>query len=603
MANSNDKSASNRVFVRTTVALLLTIQAVLLGYSATCHSPTLDEPASLAAGVSNWTLRRFELYRVNPPLVRLVAAAPVVVAGCETDWSHIDASPGARSEFAVGADFIHANGARSVTLLRMARWAVIPFSLLGGILCFQWSRRIWNRDAAGLVSLFLWTFEPLLLAHAELITSDCAATSTGIGAGYFFCRWLQRQNWSHSLAAGAMLGAAVLAKSVWIILFGLWPVLAIVWWRSAHKRPTTANTPIHWSLTQLGLLLVTGCYVINIGYSFRGTCQRLDEFVFVSNTLSGKPTGDHVGNRFQGTLAGMIPVPFPAQFVMGIDSQKKDFESHTQQSYLRGQWQDGGWWYYYIYGLGVKSSHGTQILILVAVLASVLSRRQSRHFARHRDGVPRQPDMLVLSSTAGAVLLLVSSQLEFTHHVRYVLPVLGLLTVFAGGAVCLLDLFSSAWRRVVYVILQACLVANIVSLLSTYPHHLAYFNELSGGPRRGHLHLLNSNLDWGQDLLSFRSWLSENSDERPVFLAYYGLFNPADIGVSGTQPIPDHRPEQPVPGLYAVSKEVLYGGGHLAYGGTGPTWYSRSPTWLFTDATRVKSFGYTIELFDIKGGD
>jgi hypothetical protein len=39
------------------------------------------------------------------------------------------------------------------------------------------------------------------------------------------------------------------------------------------------------------------------------------------------------------------------------------------------------------------------------------------------------------------------------------------------------------------------------SLVTIYPHQLAYFNELAGGPRNGHKYLLGSSLDWGQDLL------------------------------------------------------------------------------------------------------
>jgi hypothetical protein len=48
--------------------LLLAIQAGLLAWSATRHSPSVDEMGHLAAGVSHWELGRFDLYRVNPPL-------------------------------------------------------------------------------------------------------------------------------------------------------------------------------------------------------------------------------------------------------------------------------------------------------------------------------------------------------------------------------------------------------------------------------------------------------------------------------------------------------------------------------------------------------
>ncbi|MDX1968249.1 MAG: hypothetical protein SFV23_13820, partial [Planctomycetaceae bacterium] len=166
-----------------TVVLLLATQAGLLAYSATRHSPTFLEPAFLASGVSHWQFGRFELYRVNPPLVRMVAALPVLAVGCETDWSRFYDGPGSRAEFPIGEDFIKANGPRSIPLFFYARWACIPFALIGGYFAYRWSKDLYG-PAAGLFSLWLWTFEPNLLAHAELITPDSACTSFGIAAGY-----------------------------------------------------------------------------------------------------------------------------------------------------------------------------------------------------------------------------------------------------------------------------------------------------------------------------------------------------------------------------------------------------------------------------------
>ena len=65
--------------------LLLAIHAVLLAWCAWHDSPTTDEVAHLPAGISHWHLGRFDLFRVNPPLVRMVAALPVIAAGAETD--------------------------------------------------------------------------------------------------------------------------------------------------------------------------------------------------------------------------------------------------------------------------------------------------------------------------------------------------------------------------------------------------------------------------------------------------------------------------------------------------------------------------------------
>ena len=129
------------------LAGILSVHAALLAYSATCHSPTMLEPAQLASGLANWQLERFEAYRVNPPLVRMVAAIPVLIMGCETNWQRYYDGPGARAEFFLGRDFIRANGERSILLFIAARWACIPFSVLGAYFAYRWAFELYGAAA------------------------------------------------------------------------------------------------------------------------------------------------------------------------------------------------------------------------------------------------------------------------------------------------------------------------------------------------------------------------------------------------------------------------------------------------------------------------
>ena len=124
--------ATSLRFERVALVALLAIHAVILAWGAATKSPTLNEPGHLVAGISYWMFNRFDVYSVNPPLVRLVAALPVMAAGCETDWKSFYSGPGARPEMAMGQDFCHANGRRTFFLMTLARLACIPFALLGG---------------------------------------------------------------------------------------------------------------------------------------------------------------------------------------------------------------------------------------------------------------------------------------------------------------------------------------------------------------------------------------------------------------------------------------------------------------------------------------
>src|SRR6202158_4789086 len=216
------------------VALLLT-HAGLLAYAATKHSPTIDEVGHLPAGISHWQFGRFDLYRVNPPLVRMVAALPLLFQRPEIAWSKYTDAPGARPEFAIGRDLISTNGERSFWYFTLARWACIPFSLLGGYVSFRWARELYG-DLAGLLALTLWCFCPNILGNAQMIAPDTGAAAFGVAAGYLFWHWLRERTWPRAIAAGAVLGLAELTKTSWIILFALWPLLTIIYFLANQNR-------------------------------------------------------------------------------------------------------------------------------------------------------------------------------------------------------------------------------------------------------------------------------------------------------------------------------------------------------------------------------
>jgi hypothetical protein len=551
---------------RALAAALLAVHAGLLACSATRHSPTIDEVGHLAAGLSHWQLGRFDLYRVNPPLVRSVAVVPVLVAQPKTDWSAYSDEPGARPEFDIGRDLIAANGARSFWFFTLARWACIPFSLLGGWVCFRWARELYG-DWPGLLALALWCFEPNVLAHAQMITPDTGAAAFGLAAAYCFRRWLKEPGWLRAIAAGAVLGLALLTKTTWILLFALWPTLWLAW-----KLPERRGLPLRaWlkQAAQLGLTLLCGLYLLNLGYGFEGGLERLGSYPFVSESLGGPAVAEAGagarGNRFDGSWLGELPVPVPRNYLLGIDVQKRDFEAHYW-SYLRGEWRREGWWYYYLYALAVKVPLGVWGL---ALLAAGLGLARRGYAAGWREE-------LFLLTPAAVVLALVSAETGFNHHLRYVLPVFPFAFVWMSKAARAFQR-KERWAAVLTGGLAAWAV---VSSLLVYPHSLSYFNEAAGGPANGGTHLVDSNIDWGQDLLYLKEWLDAHPEARPLHLAYFGFCDPRVAGIEFELPPtgpttaeevagPKGRELGPKPGWYAVSVTLLHGYGFSLPSGRG----------------------------------
>jgi hypothetical protein len=538
----------------------------------------------LAAGVSHWRFGRFDIYPVNPPLVRLLAAAPVVYSGASGRWRDLRPAPGRWLAWRIDAEIAPRNARQIFFLHALARWACIPLALVGAGVCLTWARELYGRGA-GTVALLLWCFDPTLLAHAQLITCDVGAAALGIAAAYAFWHWLRAPSWTAAAIAGLVLGLAELTKTTWLLLFALWPAIWLAWRLPVRRlslsafggarsaRPTlrtevggfrgVRNAPAQQRCSAAGaqmvLILALGLLVVNAGYGFEGSFQLLGDYRFASRTLAGETDlsghGPPVANRFADTWLAAIPVPLPESYILGIDLLKSGFEG-KMPSYLAGQWRPRGCWCYCLYALAVKLPLGTWVLLSLALGVTLFRRGYS---ATRRDE-------LTLIAPAVAVLVLVSSQTGLNHHLRYVIPAFPFAIIWTSKIARAFDLND---RKLAHLA-GAALVWSIGSSLWIYPHNLSYFNELAGGPRGGPEYLLGSNVDWGQDLLYLKRWQDAHAGARPLGLAYCGpAIDPRVAGIdyieappgpktAGKDAVPPDR-AGPLPGWYAISVNKLRG--------------------------------------------
>jgi hypothetical protein len=286
-----------------------------------------------------------------------------------------------------------------------------------------------------------------------------------------------------------------------------------------------------------------------------------------------------------------VPVPFPEQYILGIDTQKVDFEKKLR-SYLGGEWKEDGWWYFYLYAMCVKVPVGTWILFFLAVGVTVLKPAASAGWR----------DEITLLAPALATFLLVSSQTGFTHHLKYVLPAFPLLFVWMSKVAHPEALVSRGLRVAVVV----ALAWAVGSSLWVYPHSLSYFNEPAGGPDRGHEYLHSSNMDWGQDLYYLKRWQDRHPEAQPMRLAYYGPMDPNAAGIEFA-PAPPWPPAAeladrggPQPGWFAVSTNFLIGHRHPMYDGLGTRVAIPDPSFEYFKRFRpVAKAGYSIWIYHI----
>jgi dolichyl-phosphate-mannose-protein mannosyltransferase len=511
--------------LRLVVFGLLAIHALMLVRITMLWSPNPDETAHLPAGVRMWNDGRFDLYRVNPPLTRLVAAFPVSLQNPHMEM--VPESSRVRREFRIGDEFFCNNGDRSIWFYRQARWACLPFSLLGGYVCFRWARELYG-NAPGLVALVLWCFSPNVLCWSATICPDGPAAAMGITAGYCFWKWMKTPDWWTASVASLTLGLCELTKTTWIVLYVVWP-LVWLFFHCLGRQPTPLRNWFREAM-QIAWLMGLSLLVLNVGYAFEEPGKKLGDFSFVSQTLTGEAEGQS-GNRFAGTWLGEVPVPLPTNYVLGIDEQKHSFEQGLK-SYLCGQWSSHGWWYYYLVCLALKVPLGTLALATIAGALGVFRLARTSFCHGHEDEKPRDEltdarNCFPLLLPAIVVFLVVSSQTGFGRHSRYILPAAPFMFVWMSG-VFHVRFLRQRWIATVATL---ALVSSIASSLWIYPHCMAYFNELAGGPQNGHRYLLDSNIDWQQNLLLLSQWQEEHPKARPMYTLWYGQLPPEPLGI------------------------------------------------------------------------
>jgi hypothetical protein len=492
----------------------------------------------MVAGLAHLEFATFEFYRINPPLIRMLATLPVfLISRPDSDSS---------GNLTSARSFLEANIEHLVSLFGLSRLVITGLSAVGCAFMFRWTLNIYGR-APACVAASLWCFSPSILAHAHLVTVDLGATVLAFTSTCAFWIYLIRRRTISCIVCGTLLGMAQLAKFTMLILYIAWPVTFVGYYllaRDSRESVSRLRTVGHYAL-----MLLISVLVINAGYLFKGVFPRLGALPFQS---AGFVNEDGT-NRFKDTWVRSLPIPLPEDLLLGLDSELADLDS-PEGSYLRGEWRQSGWWYYYVYALVIKEPVGTLLLFVLGV---------GVRCTRDQLSIIGKPIIVLLPGVL--LLLLVSSYNAYTMHMRFALPLLPF--AFVAASRCAVPLSRHIAGR---LLLVALLASNFASVIRVHPHYLSYFNELAGGPVNGHKHLLDSNIDWGQDLFTLRTWTTKHPDAKPLKTACWGFLSPSLLGVGDGLPplgVPTglHVDSElsanfgPLPGWYAISVNLIHG--------------------------------------------
>ena len=220
-------------------------------------------------------------------------------------------------------------------------------------------------------------------------------------------------------------------------------------------------------------------------------------------------------------------------------------EGHA--AFLMGEYSGHGWWYYFLVAFLIK----TPIPVLYLLLGSLL------FLARYKN----KAITVIFLILPVILLFFVSTRQHINIGLRHILPIYPLIYVLIGGLINI----NISRKRLAGIIVSFAMIWSVWSSVNIYPYYLAYFNEFIGGPKNGYKYLVDSNLDWGQDLPGLKEYMDEHKIEK-IKLSYFGLSDPAYYGInyeylpSYAIPKPNiERPQIPLEGYFAISATMLQG--------------------------------------------
>ncbi|HXG51859.1 MAG TPA: hypothetical protein VNN77_10680 [candidate division Zixibacteria bacterium] len=511
-------------FSGTVTAVLLLLAFMGLSYSAALQkSPTFDEPLHLYAGYSHLRWGDFRVNPEHPPLAKILAALPLLATG--VDASSITARERDRVQVKKRygwnlADRFFLANARTPGFIAYPKLVMICLAAGLGILVFLCARDLYG-ELAALAALSLYCLDPNITAHSSIIHTDVPFALFFFAGTYAFWRASCRLTWPNLLGTALCFALAAVTKFSFLVILPVWALLGVVLALSPQPQYSEITSPRVLTSAWHKIALVLAAVALAV-FAAYGAIWAVHGLRF--DAVGGQTGRLRIGllateESWLGTVALLNAryLLIPEAWLYGLLDATRRFD---RPSYLLGAVSEHGSWLYFPVAFLVK----TPVPVLAAIAISVVLSPFRRLRPSRDDLFLLIPALVFFSAAAGSKLNI---------GLRHILPVYPFLFVFLGGRVAVLWSCGSRWARWALLFLAAWLLAGWVK---TYPDYLAFFNELAGGPRNGSRYLVDSNLDWGQDLPGLKRWMDEHK-ARKIELAYFGTVNPAAYGIDAT-PLP-----------------------------------------------------------------
>ncbi|HWA85420.1 MAG TPA: glycosyltransferase family 39 protein, partial [Opitutus sp.] len=538
--------STRRWLVRLCVVTLLAVHAIIAITGKRDWSVTSDEIIHVLAGQAYWQLDDYRIQPENGNLPQRWIGLPAVLTGAhlpptdDPDWLTSD-------QWRLGYTYLYASGNDADRLLMRARAINIIWSLACALLIFAWSRRLFGL-AGGFVSLGFYCLDPAFIAHGALATSDVCMTFFMLASVSAWWRYLVRGSAGAAAVSAGIFALACVAKYSAVLLLPMFIVLIIVRALARRSPPLRAGRVT-------AVLLAHGAaavFVIWASFGFRYVAAGPAAPPMMQFIRDWRLLIQEIG--WQGHVLAWLRDwrLLPEAFLFGYNH----VVAYAQQraAFLDGNYSVHGWVWFFPLAFLYKTT-----LALLAALAGALLvtlRRWRTRAGVWREDLYRVIPLLVVVAVYGTFAL--ASHLDIGH--RHILPLYPVLFIFTGA----LGWWAArSAARAPRWALAGLFALAAVEEFSIHPHELAFFNALSGGPAQGYRHLVDSSLDWGQDLPGLARWLQAHPTSEPVYLSYFGTGEPGYYHIHARRLLfinGLHVPQQYVPlepGVYCIGATML----------------------------------------------
>jgi hypothetical protein len=451
-----------------------------------------------------WHTGDYGLNPEHPPLVKLLATLPIM--GREQWVPPLQGRDFKAEAYLDGRDWLARNDGSSQRMVFQMRLAA-GLLALGLSLTVFLAAREWFGETAGLIALVLVTFDPNVLGHSALVTTDIGVSLFFLASVYAFYRYVKQPSMFRLAIAGVVSGLLLATKHSGILLAPM--LLMLIGWEIVFAPKETRGRVALRLCGAFAGIVVIGVVVLWAFYGFR-FAARPGGLPFTTVAEYVKPI-----SPFNQTVVMAIANLhlLPESYLIGMVDVKRMAEFYPTFAFGKN-YAHGQWWYFPAVIL-IKTTLGLLALVTLAFFAMVTRRlRNGRELA-----------FLLVPSVFYLLVAIVAS---IDIGARHILPVDVFMFIFAAGGIAALAAGSKRWMWAGAVLV----LVHAVSALTVFPNYIAYANEACGGPKNVHNLLSDANADWAQQLYQVKEW-QDSHPSQECWFAYFAQpeINPETYGI------------------------------------------------------------------------